>query len=275
MASLFQRLKTKSTSQKPGLPHHEAREGSGFQLLLLGVFILHILTMNEAANLSAFNVINGLSTSVPAWLQATVTEMGNGVTLGAVILCYLVYRPELAGRVIAATILSLIAVPLLKQYFDAPRPAAVLEYLNIIGDIRMERSLPSGHASTIFLLVGLIFLSTQKCWLKLSVIALGTIVAASRIMVGAHWPEDVVLGAFVGLLCAYGAVNMVPLISMTDSVRSKVYIGLFAVIAFSEFKNGDDYPQFWQVQSVRWGIILLAAVLIGRYLLSQRQKLEV
>ncbi|NRD71981.1 phosphatase PAP2 family protein [Shewanella sp. VB17] len=247
-------------------------EGSGFQLLLLMMFILHVLTINEASNLHIFNTINGFSTSIPAWLQASVTNMGDGVTLGAMVLCYLVFRPKLTGRVVVAALLSLIVVPLLKQYFDAPRPAVILDYLNVIGKVRHEHSFPSGHAATSFLLAGIIFLSTSKSWVKCSAVIVATVVASSRIMVGAHWPEDVVMGAFVGLLCAYGAVKMMPLIAMSDPIRIKLYLVLFTVIVLSEFKNGDNYPEYWQVQAVRWVFILLSGLLIVRFWMRNKPK---
>lgn len=268
MASLLQKLKGEPQGKRFTSSLQDNFEGSGFHLLLFAVFVLHILTINEASNLSVFNFINGLSPSIPAWLQASVTDMGNGVTLGAVILCYLVSRPELCCRVVVAAVLSLVMVPLLKQYFDAPRPAVILDYLNIIGEVRHEHSFPSGHAATAFLLAGIIFLSTSKHWLKGLVVVAAAFVAGSRIMVGAHWPEDVVMGAFVGLLCAYGAVKFVPLIVLSSSVRVKLYLVLFATIVISEFKNGDDFPQYWQVQVIRWSFILLSGLLILRFWLK-------
>ena len=167
-------------------------------------------------------------------------------------------------------ILLLFVLPLLKQYFDAPRPAVILDYLNVVGQVRHDHSFPSGHAATSFLLAGIIFLSSSKSWVKISVVILAAVVASSRIIVGAHWPEDVVMGAFVGLLCAYGAVKMVPLISMPNEIRGKLYLVLLTVIVLSEFKNGDDFPEYWQVQCVKWGFILLSGLLIARFLMRNK-----
>lgn len=61
-------------------------------------------------------------------------------------------------------------------------------------------SMPSGHTAVSFaglVMIGMLFPRTK--WLTWT---MAIIIGLSRIYVGAHWPSDVVLGAFVGMLCA-------------------------------------------------------------------------
>jgi membrane-associated phospholipid phosphatase len=60
---------------------------------------------------------------------------------------------------------------------------------------------PSGHATTAFALaMVLAFLAPR--WTAVAMV-FGALVAASRVIVGAHYPSDVVAGAIVGILGAY------------------------------------------------------------------------
>ncbi len=94
----------------------------------------------------------------------------------------------------------------LKDWLSTLRPAGsdIGEQLAVIGErIQGLGSTPSGHAlaaaATATLLV-LWFGSSPRARLVLPLIALGGVaVAASRVMVGAHWPSDVVLGVALGI----------------------------------------------------------------------------
>lgn len=239
--------------------------GYGFQFLLLALFVVHVLTLNDATNLSLFQSINALGAGLPAWLVSAITDLGNGTTLGVIVLCYLVKRPELTLRVVVAAILSLLMVPLIKDYFAAPRPAVILEHLNIIGETRHANSFPSGHTATAFLFAVTIFLVSKCNKVKLGLIAVAALVGASRIMVGAHWPADVVMGAIVGALCAYGALLLAPLVKLTDKLRLRSYLVLLVVILLCELDKGYDADAFWQVIMLRWIWFSVCAGLIWQF----------
>ncbi|WP_237157960.1 phosphatase PAP2 family protein [Shewanella psychrophila] len=239
--------------------------GYGFQFLLLTLFVVHILTLNDATNLSLFQSINTMGALVPTWVVSAITDLGNGTTLSVIVLCYLIKRPDLTLRVVVAAILSLLMVPLIKDYFAAPRPAVILDYLNIIGETRHTNSFPSGHTATAFLFAVTIFLVSKCNKIKLGLIAVAALVGVSRVMVGAHWPTDVVMGAIVGALCAYGALLLAPLVNLTDKLRFRSYLVLLVVILLCELDKGIDADELWQVSMLRWIWFSVCAGLIWQF----------
>lgn len=61
-------------------------------------------------------------------------------------------------------------------------------------------SMPSGHTAVSF--AGLVMIGMLLPKYKPLTWGLAVLVGVSRIAVGAHWPSDVLLGAFVGMVVA-------------------------------------------------------------------------
>ena len=61
-------------------------------------------------------------------------------------------------------------------------------------------SMPSGHTAASF--AGLVMLGMLFPRIKWLTWTLAILIGLSRIYVGAHWPSDVILGAFIGMVCA-------------------------------------------------------------------------
>jgi len=66
-------------------------------------------------------------------------------------------------------------------------------------------SMPSSH--TAFAVMLSVFIAAMAPRLRVLVTVLAVVVAFSRVMLGAHYPSDVFVGAAVGLACASLAVN--------------------------------------------------------------------
>lgn len=61
-------------------------------------------------------------------------------------------------------------------------------------------STPSGHAASSFAALLAIGYICKRAWLTILLLILATIIAISRVIMTAHFPSDVILGAYIGIL---------------------------------------------------------------------------
>ena len=92
----------------------------------------------------------------------------------------------------AVAITDPLVAQVLKPIFARPRPCVDLYWLVTPYGCGSGFSLPSGHAATTFALAAAI--GAPWFW------ALAVVVALSRVVIGVHYPTDVVAGAAVGIL---------------------------------------------------------------------------
>lgn len=152
----------------------------------------------------------------PEALWANLTLLGFG--WATLILMYALDRHD--GRFALAATLSVlmggIAVNTLKWLWPNARPVWVLgeSQLSVIGiAVKQGGSMPSGHAAAAAALVTLAALCLQARGSLTSLrlvllVALGALVAWSRVAVGAHWPADVMAGVALGVTTALVALKI-------------------------------------------------------------------
>jgi undecaprenyl-diphosphatase len=138
------------------------------------------------------------------------TWLGNGVVLAAIVLPVLwtLDRHRFWQHVLVlglALALSGMIGHLLKVLVHRPRPlkdmadliAAHQVYIHILWQPLRENSMPSGRAHTAFAVATSLGLLYRR-WVLLF-FALATLTGLSRVYVGAHYPSDVIVGAFIGI----------------------------------------------------------------------------
>lgn len=109
---------------------------------------------------------------------------------------------QLALRFALGYGLAFLGVALLKIGFDYPRPITALgEHVLVIGTPELRYSFPSGHAAYAALLAAMAWPMFGKVGRSFA-LAFVLWIAWSRIAAGAHFPADVVGGAFVGVVSA-------------------------------------------------------------------------
>ena len=153
-------------------------------------------------NLPGFRLLN--SSDHPAFWSA-VTFLGDTAVVLALALLAARRLPRLLWAMIPAALIATVWVHGWKQAYDERRPLATLERaeVKVIGPELRYGSFPSGHATTAFTAAAVCILGLRLgfAW-GLFLVATAALVAVSRVVVGAHWPMDVLAGAFGGWIAA-------------------------------------------------------------------------
>jgi undecaprenyl-diphosphatase len=109
---------------------------------------------------------------------------------------------RMALALLANVAVTAVIVYLLKFSIGRERPYLALHVPHIGPFLPHDPSCPSGHAAGAFVVAGFVALRPSPNWLKVSVYVAATLVALSRVYLGAHYPSDCLLGAALGTTIA-------------------------------------------------------------------------
>ncbi|HEY9583004.1 MAG TPA: phosphatase PAP2 family protein [Candidatus Paceibacterota bacterium] len=123
-----------------------------------------------------------------------------------VFVLYLFYHPELRHRTflvytfISAFISRGIFGTVLKNLFARPRPSIALTSVHALIS-EAGYSMPSGHALVFFTLATCIYMRDKRwgAWM----FGLATFFSLTRVLVGAHYMSDILVGAVLGIAIAF------------------------------------------------------------------------
>jgi membrane-associated phospholipid phosphatase len=138
------------------------------------------------------------------WLHLTM--LGDGAVGLALVLPCIRRAPHCFWAALAAAIFAAVWTQLPKQFIDVARPLAALapEQFYQFGPAYRRVSFPSGHAAAAFAMAGIwIMGAATGALVRALLLLLATLVSLSRIMVGVHWPLDIVWGMLGGWLGAW------------------------------------------------------------------------
>ncbi len=235
-------------------------------LLLLLAFIVFF----SDTNMLLFLKINQIGIVFPDVIWELLTTFGNK-TFALVLLFLLCWKKTnvLVAAIIASIIAGIISSTL-KPLFDLARPTDILMLSNyhLIGPKISGHSFPSGHTMSAFAIVGSIIYS--KRWMTWGLIILAGLVGLSRIMLGVHWPIDVLIGAMLGLSCGYAAVQ-ISLIPIVKKSRFKwpAVVVLYFLLAVKLFWKGTAYNDVQGLVT----IVSILGIFLGVFLISKRVKI--
>ena len=156
------------------------------------------------------------------WLQKNLGGVGEGVarffsfiggetvSLLLIIVMLFCYRKEAGKRVALTVMTASMWFPMVKNIVLRVRPYMVhkdhIQVLQVVEPdadkwdiIQQGFSFPSGHGATAVSLFGSMALELRKKWMWALMIIMPLMIGLSRIIVGVHYPTDVLAGWAVGL----------------------------------------------------------------------------
>lgn len=154
------------------------------------------------ANRALFLYINraGRALGQDVWLELTL--LGDGA-VALILLLPLVRRaPQRFWAGIVAACVAAAWTQGIKHALDLPRPSLVFDPASFIhaGPDLHRAAFPSGHAAAAFALAGIWVMSVRGRVARLGLLLSAALIAVSRVMVGVHWPADI-LGGMLGGWC--------------------------------------------------------------------------
>ncbi|HEC12898.1 MAG TPA: phosphatase PAP2 family protein [Acidiferrobacteraceae bacterium] len=242
------------TSENQSLPPAKSPWFWGVPVLASAMAILLWVTQTNQA---LFILLNGAVGGEILWSH--VTLLGDALVALVLLSPFVGRRPEILWSALLATLLAVLWVHGMKELLQVLRPAAVLEAseIVIIGPTHRLSAFPSGHSTTIFTLVGVVVVCLRQSSWAIGLLTLAALVALSRVMVGAHWPLDILGGAFGGWLAALGGVWLNQRMPWGRGRIVQGLIGLFlAVAAVWLFQFDTGYSLAMGFQRVLAGLCL-------------------
>jgi len=251
-------------------PAHQATpvpESRRSQSCLLWVSLLALLSALLCWALfgyhAGFIALNRSGSVLPDACWESLTLLGDA-RLALALLLFVIYRhPYLLPAALLAILPSLLIIQGFKRGMPVERPASVLapEQYHAIGELLHLGSFPSGHAATVAILAALLLLISSSDRQRALILSLLGLAAVSRVMIGAHWPVDVLVGTAVGLLSGWFGYVIAGRYRLGRHPLSQwCSVALLAVAALSTFGSDGGYPEGHATA------MLLAGLALARYL---------
>lgn len=170
--------------------------------------------------------LEGLRTSFLNVLFESITVLGEEtLIILLVVALWFAIDKKLAQQVFFVTATSLSVNGIIKNFAQVPRP-----FTKGISCVRVDTatgySFPSGHTQGFATWSSFFAIKVKKIWLSVLVGVLITLVAVSRLYLGAHYPSDVIVAVVLGVsLSAFGNYLFV---KVKDT--KKLYLGTFLIM---------------------------------------------
>jgi len=172
---------------------------------------LMTLILASGTNHALFLLLNraGHVLGEAVWLHLTM--LGDGAMALTFVLPCIRRAPRCFWAALAAALIAGLWTQATKQFIDVPRPLAVFgagEFFHA-GPAYRAVSFPSGHAAVSFALAGIGVMGLAGGTLpRVLLLAAASLVSLSRIMIGVHWPLDILWGMLGGWIGAWSGLAL-------------------------------------------------------------------
>ena len=170
--------------------------------------------------------LEGLRTSFLNVLFESITLLGEeALIILLVVALWFAVDKKLAQQVFFVTATSLSVNGIIKNFAQVPRP-----FTKGISCVRVDTatgySFPSGHTQGFATWSSFFAIKVKKIWLSVLVGVLITLVAVSRLYLGAHYPSDVIVAVVLGV--SLSALGNYLFVKVKDT--KKLYLGTFLIM---------------------------------------------
>jgi undecaprenyl-diphosphatase len=166
-----------------------------------------VLEAIHDAEIDVFRAMNAAGTNVLAdALMVAFTLLG--ISYVIVLVCvplWLRGRKEAAFDAVVIVILAAVIAEMLKLLVDRQRPSLELVDVRTILPATGP-SFPSGHATRAFA-VALLVYTVESRKIGLLALVVATLISASRVYLGVHWPLDILAGGILGIATAFAVIE--------------------------------------------------------------------
>ncbi len=236
---------------------------------LLSLLIIHL----TGSEIRVFLWLNHRGQFAGDIFWINLTTLGDGLVACVLILPFIRRKPELAWTLIVSWLLAALWIKGIKNLISTPRPLSVLSPSDFqaIGALYKFNSFPSGHSATAAAFAATLCLFYRQKWLRSAIIAVALLICLSRIVMGLHWPTDILVGFLGGWLLALLAYPLARKLHFGTHPVAQLIFGLILLGAAIRMLlvNQTDYPQaFRLLQTIALGGIVFT---VCDFLLGRRQ----
>jgi membrane-associated phospholipid phosphatase len=228
---------------------------------LVALLLFAAVALSDSDN-RLFLTLNRAGQALGEGFWVNLTMLGDGAVVLALVLPCIRRSPRCFWAALVAAVIVTVWVHAFKQASHVPRPLAVFGpgRFHLAGPGYRAVSFPSGHAAAIFTLVGIWVLGlAPRPLVRLLLLVLAALVGLSRVMVGVHWPLDILWGMLGGWLAAAAALALVPRLGWSTSGPAGLAAGcvLLSLAAALLFSRHIGIPAVLPLQRVLGAVCLV------------------